>query len=62
MLESVINANGLRRAYTNQGESLIRYLAQAICSMGLRHCGTIPQSSGKQEISPGRHKLFYEVG
>ena len=22
-----------------------------ICSMGLRHCGTIPQSSGKQEIS-----------
>ena len=26
-LESVINANGLRRAYTNQGEFLIRYLA-----------------------------------
>ena len=25
--ESVINANGLRRAYTNQGEFLIRYLA-----------------------------------
>ena len=22
-----------------------------ICSIGLRHCGTIPQSSGKQEIS-----------
>ena len=27
MLENVINANGLRRAYTNQAESLIRYLA-----------------------------------
>ena len=26
MSESVISANGLRRAYTNQGESLIRYL------------------------------------
>ena len=33
-----------------------------VCSMGLRHCGTISQSSGKQEISPGRHRLFYEVG
>ena len=29
--------------------------------MGFRHCRTIPQSSGKQEISSGRHKLFYEV-
>ena len=27
MSESVINANGLCRAYTNQKESLIRYLA-----------------------------------
>ena len=26
-VKSAINANGLRRAYTNQGESLIRYLA-----------------------------------
>ena len=27
MSKNVINANGLRQAYTNQGESLIRYLA-----------------------------------
>ena len=27
MSKSVINANGLHRIYTNQGESLIRYLA-----------------------------------
>ena len=32
-----------------------------VCSVGLRHCGTISQSSGKQEISLGRHRLFYEV-
>ena len=27
MSKGVINANGLHRAYINQGESLIRYLA-----------------------------------
>ena len=47
MSKSVINANGLCRAYTNQGESLIRYLAHAVCSVGLRYYGTIPQGSGK---------------
>ena len=26
--------------------------------MGLRYCGTIPQSSGKQEISLSRHSYF----
>ena len=34
----------------------------AICLVGFRYCGTISQSSGKQEISPGRHILFYEMG
>ena len=33
-----------------------------VALVGLRHCGTIFQGSGKQEISPGRHRLFYEVG
>ena len=34
----------------------------AICLVRFRYCGTISQSSGKQEISPGRHILFYEMG
>ena len=33
----------------------------AFYSMGLRHCWTISQSSGKHEVSPSRHRLFYEV-
>ena len=60
--ENVISANSLRRAYTNQGESLIRYLAHGRLLNGVRHYGTISQSSGKQEISPRWHRLFYEVG
>ena len=34
----------------------------AICLVGFRYRGTISQSSGKQEISAGWHRLFYEVG
>ena len=32
--KNVISANGLRRAYTNQGESLIRYLAHGCLLSG----------------------------
>ena len=33
----------------------------AVCLVGFRHCGIISQGNGKQKISPGRHRLFYEV-
>ena len=36
MLESATNANGLRRAYTNQGEFLIRYPAHGHLLNGAR--------------------------
>ena len=57
MSRSATNANCLHQTYTNQVEFLIYYFAH-----GHLLNGSIPQSSGKQEISSGQHRLFYQIG
>ena len=46
-LRNVISVEGSRRIFTSLEEFSILFLALAICSMGLGHCGTFPQSGRK---------------
>ena len=50
MSESVISASGLRRAYINQVESLIRYLAPwPFAQWGLDIVGPFPKAVGNKK-------------